>query len=465
MSTDAVPSFSYHSTTAGPQSTANFASKTSNSSYQQPSTPSQPGPSTWQTSGNNPAPQKTQERKARTSEENEIKNATSARFLSRLAEDHAAVLNPDVDSPFIDSVDVVKRLLPYHIYLNPREDLRSLVYDRKGKSKVDELRKENEETKYALDCFKRRTNLEKRFRNARIKAGQTPFKEETVVLDQVVLESERSEMARLSSELRAARAELERLERAKRAASNPSTSSTSTPRSSYYTPAMPANTPTGPTAYYRAYPYAYAQAYGTALATAPSISTFAVAPTTVTPVSASTHAQAPQTTSVPAQAQASSSAPTTPSVSASVPVSATAPVPTSTPSVPPSAVASTGISTTPSAVPYQAGVAIPVQLPMSSLPALHQLGIIPAPVSGAPTTGQTAPAVLRGSSGNMLNLEINVSQLQPAQMSGLALILNSLMSRTAASSGAQVYPSATPLPSAATSATATSNVTTNGNSM
>ncbi|KAJ8076506.1 hypothetical protein PM082_000929 [Marasmius tenuissimus] len=70
---------------------------------------------------------------------------------------------------------------------------------------------------------------------------------------------------------------------------------------------------------------------------------------------------------------------------------------------------------------------IPVQLPVACLPALYRIGITPVP----PTTGHPAPpAVLRGSNGSMLNLEINVSLLQPGQMSGLALILNSLMTRT-----------------------------------
>jgi hypothetical protein len=80
---------------------------------------------------------------------------------------------------------------------------------------------------------------------------------------------------------------------------------------------------------------------------------------------------------------------------------------------------------------YPANAAIPVQLPVSSLPALHALGIQPvAATSLAPGAAQP-PAVLRGSSadGTTLSLEINVSLLQAAQMSGLAIILNSLMTR------------------------------------
>ncbi|EGN99881.1 hypothetical protein SERLA73DRAFT_106745 [Serpula lacrymans var. lacrymans S7.3] len=76
--------------------------------------------------------------------------------------------------------------------------------------------------------------------------------------------------------------------------------------------------------------------------------------------------------------------------------------------------------------------AIPVQLPVASLSALNALGIVPVPATSLPASDQPQPpAVLRGSTSNgtMLSLEINVSLLQSAQMSGLAMLLNSLMSR------------------------------------
>jgi len=84
-------------------------------------------------------------------------------------------------------------------------------------------------------------------------------------------------------------------------------------------------------------------------------------------------------------------------------------------------------------VPQTTGTEIPVQLPVSSLPALHALGIHPV-ASSSLAEGTSHPAVLRGSSadGTMLSLEINVSLLQTAQMNGLALFLNSLITRNAA---------------------------------
>jgi hypothetical protein len=74
--------------------------------------------------------------------------------------------------------------------------------------------------------------------------------------------------------------------------------------------------------------------------------------------------------------------------------------------------------------------AIPVQLPVTSLGALATLGIVPIPAASLPPPDQPQPpAVLKGSTNNgtMLSLEINVSLLQPVQMSGLATMLNSLM--------------------------------------
>ena len=82
---------------------------------------------------------------------------------------------------------------------------------------------------------------------------------------------------------------------------------------------------------------------------------------------------------------------------------------------------------------YQPTGAIPVQLPVASLPALHALGIVPVPATSLPPEGQPQPAaVLRGCTANgaILSLEINVSLLQSAQMSGLAMMLNSLVTRS-----------------------------------
>lgn len=64
-------------------------------------------------------------------------------------------MNPDVDSPFVDAVDVVHRLLPYHVLQQPQEDLRTATDRRraKGKGKAhDAIRDEIEGRKILHRC-------------------------------------------------------------------------------------------------------------------------------------------------------------------------------------------------------------------------------------------------------------------------------------------------------------------------
>ncbi|RXW25624.1 hypothetical protein EST38_g267 [Candolleomyces aberdarensis] len=305
--------------------------------------------------------------KNRTPEELEIISQTAARFASRLAQDQAAVLNPDVDTPFQDQLDVVNRLLPYHIFQQPKEDLDSVIYGKgKGKAVDYDLGTEIAETKFALECHKRLEKIRTRWRNIKIREGQRASPDtQAYVLAQAVLEADRGETSLLSTELRTARAELERIQREQRASANAA-------RVSQFsaTPTTPTTTTPTQTQYYRAYPYTYAQPYGNPSANATTL-TFPATP----------------------------------------------------------------VATTPTYSAYQPSGAIPVQLPVASLPALHALGIVPVPATSLPPEGQPQPpAILRGSSANgtMLTLEINVSLLQSAQMHGLAVILNSLVARNAA---------------------------------
>lgn len=52
-----------------------------------------------------------------------------------IANDHNVVTHPDMDSPFLDESDVIKRLLPYHIFQQPRVDLLRTASG-KGKEKA-----------------------------------------------------------------------------------------------------------------------------------------------------------------------------------------------------------------------------------------------------------------------------------------------------------------------------------------
>lgn len=52
--------------------------------------------------------------------------------------DQLLTLYPDTDSPFQNEMDVLQRLLPYHIYQHPRHDL-DKMRGLKGKAKATEV--------------------------------------------------------------------------------------------------------------------------------------------------------------------------------------------------------------------------------------------------------------------------------------------------------------------------------------
>jgi hypothetical protein len=101
-------------------------------------------------------------------------------------------LRPDVDTPFVDYADVVNRLLPYHVFQQPQEDLAKIIHDKKGKGKATENNLGAEiagqwlyllmghsldsssmtETKFALECLKRKEALKRRFRKAAARAAK-----------------------------------------------------------------------------------------------------------------------------------------------------------------------------------------------------------------------------------------------------------------------------------------------------
>ncbi|KAI6149980.1 hypothetical protein EDD17DRAFT_1642453 [Pisolithus thermaeus] len=245
-------------------------------------------------------------------------------------------------------------------------------YKGKERAKYDDIRLEIKETRFALNCHQRLRKLRERFRRAQVKSGtRASPNPQTYTLIQAILEVERAETAAVSSELRSARNELDAIQREKRAASQPTVTKF---RSTYYPQAS------GSSQYYRSYAYAYTQPYSASVSGA-TTSTFY----------------------------------TTPSIRTT-----------------------TSTTTTSSGAPSYApsGGAIPVQLPVTSLAALHALGIVPVSAASLPPPDQPQPAaILKGSTSNgtMLSLDINVSLLQSSQMSGLALLLNSLMSRGASS--------------------------------
>jgi hypothetical protein len=187
------------------------------------------------------------------------------------------------------------------------------------------------------------------------------------------LEADRVENAFVGNELRTARAQAERIEREKRAAASASAGGS---RMSQFPSSPQVMMPTmQATPYYRPYPYGYAQPYGTAHALIPRPNF----------CSCDIFTQLLQLT------------------------------PTNT--------YRRIYLTEPSLYSFLLDhYLLCMRLELS--PFLHS-------PDGQQGQGQTA-AVLRGSTanGSILNLEINVSLLQSTQMTGLAMVLNSLVART-----------------------------------
>ncbi|KAF8482799.1 hypothetical protein DFH94DRAFT_729768 [Russula ochroleuca] len=345
----------------------------------------------------------------------------SARVASRLTADHISALFPDADSPFRDIEDVVDRLLPYHVFQHPREDLLKAGKGKRKATEAEILRSEVAETKFALECFKRRQKLEERFRRARTKSGKrTASDDQAYYLERQVLDCERAEHSALSTDLRNAKSELERVTRLQRVAALPQ-------RTNYYpsTPPIYAH-------HYRTYHYPYAQTYGAPAGSAAATQGY---PYSVPLNSTITQYVPPALTTNISATKPLSAATASTAGPASIPMTTSPLTPASDTSIPVPTPSASGTSS-----------AIPVQLPVASLPTLHALGIVPVPPQSLSTNTPTPPAVLRGTSANgaMLHLEINLSLLQAAQMSGLALVLNSIM-RNSSTTGAGEVPAHAPV--------------------
>ena len=63
------------------------------------------------------------------------------RVAALLEADHLSVAFPDVDTPFDDTEDVIRRLLPYHVLQQPAKDLQEVIFGPSGKGKARAVRK------------------------------------------------------------------------------------------------------------------------------------------------------------------------------------------------------------------------------------------------------------------------------------------------------------------------------------
>lgn len=222
---------------------------------------------------------------------------------------------------------------------------------------------------------------------------------QAVALERLVLEADHATTSEMDQELSTARSELDKLLRAQRAAkmnANRQASATQPPSSSsFYASSNPTFTTTPTTSfsqYYNSYTYPYGQSYVPGSYTSGNYSVQAAS---------SANVSATQTTQ--------------PSTSAS-PTTST-----------------TNSQATPT--PVSTRVCIPLTMPVTSLPALQALGILPVPKAALPPSDEPQPAaVLLGSTnnGSMLSLEINAARLQPPQMSGLAVLLTTLVQMSSA---------------------------------
>ena len=66
----------------------------------------------------------------------------STRIATSLAADHLGVLYPDAETPFVDAVDVVRRLLPFHVFQHPKEDFTGTSSKGKRKATEEDLLRE-----------------------------------------------------------------------------------------------------------------------------------------------------------------------------------------------------------------------------------------------------------------------------------------------------------------------------------
>jgi hypothetical protein len=89
------------------------------------------------------------------------------RLASLLASDTKATTQPDVDTPFSDAADVVKRLLPWHIWQHPSEDVQSLAWPAtvKGKKKASDKDLVEAELAGALFVFQNSSVINMTLRN------------------------------------------------------------------------------------------------------------------------------------------------------------------------------------------------------------------------------------------------------------------------------------------------------------
>ncbi|KAI9262360.1 hypothetical protein BDA99DRAFT_511004 [Phascolomyces articulosus] len=133
------------------------------------------------------------------------------RIYESMMSDREAVLNPDYETPFKSKDDVIKRLLPYHIYQYPKTDL--------DINKIPQDRQDHA----TMDIFKSQAELFEKFSNISVKiATGGGEKQLRILLERHILADQRQrlteEQARVAAEQAAFQQEMIRIQEQQRLA-------------------------------------------------------------------------------------------------------------------------------------------------------------------------------------------------------------------------------------------------------
>ncbi|KZT56572.1 hypothetical protein CALCODRAFT_518033 [Calocera cornea HHB12733] len=200
---------------------AQLAPSTSKATADNTVTPAGQGePNNTQRKADEPTEKESAKRKRIAREEDALLMREAAhRVAQAILADQLAVTYPDYKTPFRDATDVVHRLLPYHIFQQPDEDILSTrTRNLKRKEKEDEeagaLRQDVQDLRSNLALLKRRKALQDRFHSIRTKSAKHEAPSEQLYqVQSLALDDDRRYNALLNTEIRATRDQLAQMEK------------------------------------------------------------------------------------------------------------------------------------------------------------------------------------------------------------------------------------------------------------
>ncbi|CDZ96552.1 hypothetical protein [Phaffia rhodozyma] len=417
-----------------------------------------------------PGPKMVAPKEERSFEERSVAESLRRRVTVALSHDQYMTLHPDV-SPFEDVCDVIQRLLPYHIWQIPDQDLSfpppppSSGTDQKGKARAtdwqwDDVASSTPEADIteAVRFAKRKRELEKRFVSLKRREGQHASPSlQAIPLGRAAIADELRQIYHLKTGLRSATSEqsaainrLNELKRELAALRAPPPPPLPPPQQTLNRPPLQTGSARPPANYtnrgaplQQRVPISAQSVNGVNMAR-PLNSGMYRPPSVGTPGRPPAQRPGYPTYRPPIQSSASSSSQVRPS-SANLSISSR-PLPSASntrPSVP-----TTTPSSTSGASHIDLHAPVPLSLPASTLPTLMNLGIIPR-TNSAPD----APSLVWNLRVDGVNIAFNLilGTLSPAQLSGLAGILSKVQagngSGTSTSTGSSAASSSSSLTS------------------